>query len=558
MNAYSLQDVLIHHIHMFTYSFYLWNISTPGKNGVPRIDLTEDPAAKVTPENLTSNQLLLERVITKALTDNKIQLQITDTIRAAFRAKLWRMGQLYTRLGTNNRNTQIQKWIQSDWCLTVNENEVAHQVLSRKRESEQLETETRKRKCLEQRVADLESKVQEQQKIIGEQRSYLKKPIEDCTRQHQLTRRKKMVGQVTDYLRAEGYDPCSLEVRNQAGHSETYDLSSEKLSRTKTVFTSDYNKVRSSLYIKDKFTVPFEAYHELSMLSDLPSSSQVRTLTASLNSQFTIKNCPNNITGIQQSINERIKHRIKYLVQQNTKAGKLTPSTIRIKLTGDGTQIGRGIKVVNIAFTVIDEGEKANSVLGNYSVAILKVMEKYEELAAGLQDIINDAKNCDVIQVDGKQYNIEFYLGGDLKFLAIVCGIEAANAEYACVWCKCPKDKRDDMTMEWSLTDVSKGARTIEEISEKSALGKHSKERYNCCHTPMFPFIPIQRVIIDTLHLFLRISDNLTDLLIRDLRIQDDLNKKRKNKSKTNLEIYEQHLNETCRYTSNGMVTLRN
>ena len=156
------------------------------------------------------------------------------------------MGQLYTRLGTNNRNTQIQKWIQSDWCLTVNENEVAHQVLSRKRESEQLETETRKRKCLEQRVADLESKVQEQQKIIGEQRSYLKKPIEDCTRQHQLTRRKKIFGQVTDYLRAEGYDPCSLEVRNQAGHSETYDLSSEKLSRTKTVFTSDYNKVRSS------------------------------------------------------------------------------------------------------------------------------------------------------------------------------------------------------------------------------------------------------------------------------------------------------------------------
>ena len=43
---------------------------------------------------------------------------------------------------------------------------------------------------------------------------------------------------------------------------------------------------------------------------------------------------------------------------------------------------------------------------------ILKVEKKYEELVAGLQDIINDAKNCVAIQVDDKQYNIEFYLGG--------------------------------------------------------------------------------------------------------------------------------------------------
>ena len=183
---------------------------------------------------------------------------------------------------------------------------------------------------------------------------------------------------------------------------------------------------------------------------------------------------------------------------------------------------------------MIDEGEKANSELGNYSVAILKIEEKYEQLAAGLQDIINDAKNCNAIQIDGKVYNIEFYLDGDLKFLAIVCGVETANSEYACVWCKCPKGKWDDMSMGWSLTDVRKGARTIEEITEKSTLSKQNKERYNCSHIPLFPFIPIKRVIIDTLHLFLCISDSLTDLSIRDLKMQDDLNKKRKNKqSKT-------------------------
>ena len=388
--------------------------------------------------------------------------------------------------------------------------------------------------------------MQVQENIIrgkGQRKEYLKKPLEECTRQQQLTRKKKMVEDVKDCLSAEGYHPLSIEVTSKAGHCEVFNLTSTRpLSGTHT----NFEKLRSSLYVKDKFGVSFEAFHELSMLSDLPSSSQVRKLTTSLNSQFNIKNTPNNITGVQQSIKERIEHRIKYLIQQNSLVGKPAPSTIRIKLTGDGTQIGRGLKVVNIAFTVIDEGERANSVLGNYTIAILKVEENYEQLAAGLQDIISDAKDCNAIVIDGQQYNIEYYLGGDLKFLAIVCGLEAANAEYACIWCKCPKGKRDDMTMEWSLTDSSKEARTIEEIATKSTLGKRNAERYNCCHIPLFPFIPIERVIIDTLHLFLRISDNLTDLLIRDLKAQDDLDKKSRIKhNTTNLEMYETHLNET-------------
>lgn len=41
---------------------------------------------------------------------------------------------------------------------------------------------------------------------------------------------------------------------------------------------------------------------------------------------------------------------------------------------------------------------------------------------------------------------VEFFLGGgDLKFLALVCGINAANATYSCVWCKCPAEEHFDM-----------------------------------------------------------------------------------------------------------------
>ena len=55
------------------------------------------------------------------------------------------------------------------------------------------------------------------------------------------------------------------------------------------------------------------------------------------------------------------------------------------------------------------KGERANSVVGNYSIAILKVEENYEQLAAGLEDIISEAESCNAILIDGKQYNIEFY-----------------------------------------------------------------------------------------------------------------------------------------------------
>lgn len=38
------------------------------------------------------------------------------------------------------------------------------------------------------------------------------------------------------------------------------------------------------------------------------------------------------------------------------------------------------------------------------------------------------------------KYDIEYFLGGDWKFLAYVCGLGAANQDYACIWCKCPQE----------------------------------------------------------------------------------------------------------------------
>ena len=81
------------------------------------------------------------------------------------------------------------------------------------------------------------------------------------------------------------------------------------------------------------------------------------------------------------------------------------------------------------------------------------------------------------------------------------------------------------MTLQWSLSDSSKGARTMQEISENTKFPKKSKLCFNCSETPIFSFIPLQHVIIDHLHLFIRISDVLINLLIRDLQVVDGINK---------------------------------
>ena len=113
-----------------------------------------------------------------------------------------------------------------------------------------------------------------------------------------------------------------------------------------------------------------------------------------------------------------------------------------------------------------------------------------------------------------------YSLGGDWKFLAHICGSAAANQNFACIWRKCLKHERFDINKKLSLTDKSLEARDLHKI------GKHAKSKqYNCKTNLLFDFIPIDHVIIDTLHLFLRISDNLIKILIRGLHRKDAIDK---------------------------------
>lgn len=125
------------------------------------------------------------------------------------------------------------------------------------------------------------------------------------------------------------------------------------------------DRLHSTLHIKDRFSISNEAYHELSMVSDLPRSNQIQTLVQEMNSEFVICSTPNEVVGVQQSLVGHVEVHLRKLIADSA------PDTrkFRIKLTGDGTLIARGLNVVNIAFTIL-EGQRACSVSGNHTVAI--------------------------------------------------------------------------------------------------------------------------------------------------------------------------------------------
>ena len=86
-------------------------------------------------------------------------------------------------------------------------------------------------------------------------------------------------------------------------------------------------------------------------------------------------------------------------------------STIKIKLTGDGTQIARGLSVVNVSFTVLKEGQsRACSAFRNHSIATLRVSEKYEELKAGQGTSLQRLKIWRCLSSETKSIQFSFFL----------------------------------------------------------------------------------------------------------------------------------------------------
>lgn len=66
--------------------------------------------------------------------------------------------------------------------------------------------------------------------------------------------------------------------------------------------------------------------------------------------------------------------------------------------------------------------------------------EDYNEIQNSCNELLDMLRELKEINFEDKTYSIEYYLGGDLKFLALALGINQSTGHYPCIWCKTKKE----------------------------------------------------------------------------------------------------------------------
>ena len=97
---------------------------------------------------------------------------------------------------------------------------------------------------------------------------------------------------------------------------------------------------------------------------------------AELNKHWNIKPTPHEICGVQQSLQDRLRVRIARLHQvcKPDAAFRITRK-VNVKLSRDGTNIGKCLHVVNFTFTLLEEGAYTYSYEGNHTWQYLKMLK---------------------------------------------------------------------------------------------------------------------------------------------------------------------------------------
>ena len=254
----------------------------------------------------------------------------------------------------------------------------------------------------------------------------------------------------------------------------------------------------------------------------IPSIFALKKRRAQLDNLFEIHN---NEMGVYVSFREKLVFRLqkyferKYGTQVDDDA-LFRDRIVHVKLSADGTNIGRNLKLLNFTFCVLNEGARAKRATGNYSLGIFEIEnEQHGALAACFRELIDEFERVSEVEVCGRRVRIVYYYGADWKMLAIVLGLQGANARHPCLWCKCDKEDFYRTDQDWSIVESELGARSHEERNAILAYQGDEKKKlvhFGYAKPALFrSIIPNFRYMIDMLHLYLRISDTLFNLLVK-------------------------------------------
>jgi len=319
-----------------------------------------------------------------------------------------------------------------------------------------------------------------------------------------------------------GLDLNEIKLQDQHGKMHKIDYNTPEHSQTNTggynnLSENDKTKIEQVLFLLDKFCVSDEVYHELSLIGDgLPKSYLIKQKRTDLNKLNHIERLPGWLPGAAIDFTSSLKNHIRELLSNKP---ELKGETIKVKLSGDGARMSRSTNFMMLSFALLQRNEDVMSPKHNKTIAIVNGPESYETLQTSLQYLFQEINNLiekQFISIDGNDVKVEFFLGGDLKFLLIIMGLNSAIADFSCLWCLIHKNDRWDTSKPMDYYNTNTMKRTIEDIKAKCK----ETENYGCIHEPLLN-IPLTNVILDELHLLLRITDKLLQNVIDEVLERD-------------------------------------
>ena len=144
------------------------------------------------------------------------------------------------------------------------------------------------------------------------------------------------------------------------------------------------------------------------------------------------------------------------------------------------------------------------------------------------------------IEIDSKTYKIEQKFGADMKFLEEVYGLIGANAKFSCIYCEANLKKK------WQDGDQNLNFPINRSLAR--AAQYHQEEQFGY-KNPSIMHIDFKNIVIDTLHLLLRMSERLIDALILIINSNDIDSESCDFGKRKNLEIFYSILSEKCNIT---------
>ena len=192
------------------------------------------------------------------------------------------------------------------------------------------------------------------------------------------------------------------------------------------------------LFILERNNVSESAYKELTAFCDgIPRKYLVFQCQEDINSLYHFERIPGNIPGAYVSLESEIIRYIKYHVNPET-------DKIKIKISGDGSKVSRISNFVVLSFSVISDDLTLSS--KDQSVfCIVNCKEDDEHLKLACKPIfqkIGTLYEKASIEVEGKHFDLDIVMGGDIKCLQLVLGLGGSLCNYSCPWCRVHKNQR--------------------------------------------------------------------------------------------------------------------